>query len=146
MQLYVLLLWVNIVQGTTKKWVRCNRDLRYGSELVNSIEYYHNISTKGYRSLIFNGDLDIVVPHISTEAWIRTFTNLSITNDWQPWFVSEQVAGEPAIQLQNTNQQNVIPCLRGGFQILHCERIISTRPLGWITGAEEAEVYTSLEG
>ncbi|KAI3897649.1 hypothetical protein MKX03_003336 [Papaver bracteatum] len=84
---------LHVKEGTTKKWVRCNRDLRYGSELESSIEYHHNISTKGYRSLILNGDLDIVVPHISTEAWIRTLTNLSITDDWQPWFVSEQVAG-----------------------------------------------------
>ncbi|KAI3892362.1 hypothetical protein MKW92_015281 [Papaver armeniacum] len=80
-------------EGTTKKWVRCNRDLRYGIELESCIEYHHNISTKGYRSLIYNGDLDTVVPHISTEAWIRTLTNFSITDDWRPWFLSDQVAG-----------------------------------------------------
>ncbi|KAI3954413.1 hypothetical protein MKW98_028607, partial [Papaver atlanticum] len=34
-------------EGTTKKWVRYNRDLRYGIELESSIEYHDNISTKG---------------------------------------------------------------------------------------------------
>ncbi|KAI3977138.1 hypothetical protein MKX01_042828 [Papaver californicum] len=84
---------LHIKEGTTKKWARCNRNLKYGSELESCLEYHHNISTKGYRSLIFNGDLDTVVPHISTEAWIRTLANLSITDDWRPWSVSGQVAG-----------------------------------------------------
>ncbi|KAI3965413.1 hypothetical protein MKX01_042894 [Papaver californicum] len=79
--------------GTTKRWARCNRNLRYGSELESCLEYHHNISTKGYRSLIYSGDLDIVVPHISSEAWIRTFANLSITDNWRSWSVSGQVAG-----------------------------------------------------
>ncbi|XP_073225617.1 putative serine carboxypeptidase-like 52 [Cicer arietinum] len=47
---------------------------------------------KGYRSLIYSGDHDLVVPFISTQAWIRAL-NYSIVDDWRPWFVNGQVGG-----------------------------------------------------
>ncbi|KAI3892355.1 hypothetical protein MKW92_015274 [Papaver armeniacum] len=80
-------------RGTIKKWVRCNNDLQYKMEVTSSIEYYQNISSRGYKYLIYSGDHDMMVPHISTEEWIRSLTNLTITEDWRPWNVKEQVAG-----------------------------------------------------
>ncbi|XP_026405536.1 serine carboxypeptidase-like 18 [Papaver somniferum] len=79
--------------GSYEKWNRCNYDLPYTAEVTNAIEYHQNISPKGYRSFIYSGDHDMIVPHISTEAWIRTLANLSITEEWRPWFVDGQVAG-----------------------------------------------------
>ncbi|MCL7043351.1 hypothetical protein MKW94_022707, partial [Papaver nudicaule] len=84
---------LHVKEGTVKKWIRCNYDLSYEKEIENIVEYHQNISTKGYESFIYSGDHDMIVPHISTEAWIRTLTNLSITEDWRPWFVDGQVAG-----------------------------------------------------
>ncbi|KAI3965410.1 hypothetical protein MKX01_042891 [Papaver californicum] len=84
---------LHVKEGTIRKWMRCNYDLPYTVDVNNVIEYHQNISTKGYRSFIYSGDHDMIVPHISTEAWIRTLTNLSITEKWRPWFVDGQVAG-----------------------------------------------------
>ncbi|KAI3914309.1 hypothetical protein MKW98_014916 [Papaver atlanticum] len=84
---------LHVKEGTIKKWMRCNYDLPYTAEVTNAIEYHQNISTKGYRCFIYSGDHDMIVPHISTEAWIRTLANLSITEEWRPWFVDGQVAG-----------------------------------------------------
>nr|POF20844.1 serine carboxypeptidase-like 18 [Quercus suber] len=47
---------------------------------------------KGYRILIYSGDHDMVIPHISTYAWIESL-NLTIATDWGPWFVDGQIAG-----------------------------------------------------
>ncbi|MCL7035830.1 hypothetical protein MKW94_012289 [Papaver nudicaule] len=84
---------LHVREGTIKKWVRCNGELSYDRDInLNSIGYHQNISTKGYRSLIYSGSSDMEVSHISTEAWIRTL-NLSITEDWRPWSFDGQVAG-----------------------------------------------------
>ncbi|PNX76384.1 serine carboxypeptidase [Trifolium pratense] len=39
-----------------------------------------------------SGDHDLVVPFMSTQAWIRAL-NYSIVDDWRPWFVNGQVGG-----------------------------------------------------
>ncbi|KAI3896596.1 hypothetical protein MKX03_023171 [Papaver bracteatum] len=87
---------LHVRKETVKKWVRCNSDAPYKYDIYgisSSVEYHRNISTKlGYRSLIYSGDHDLVVPHISTEAWIRSL-NLSITDDWRPWLLDDQIAG-----------------------------------------------------
>ncbi|OVA08623.1 Peptidase S10 [Macleaya cordata] len=83
---------LHIRKGTVENWIRCNYDLPYEYEVKSSIGYHRNLSTKGYRSLIYSGDHDMWVSHISTEAWIRSL-DLSIANDWRPWLVSGQIAG-----------------------------------------------------
>ncbi|RZC94310.1 hypothetical protein C5167_029875 [Papaver somniferum] len=80
-------------QETVKKWIRCNYDIPYAYDISSSVEYHRNISTKlGYRALIYSGDHDYIVPHISTKAWIRSL-NLSIVDDWRPWLLDDQFAG-----------------------------------------------------
>ncbi|XP_026383199.1 serine carboxypeptidase-like 7 [Papaver somniferum] len=87
---------LHVRNETVKKWVRCNSDAPYKYDIygISSIvEYHRKISTKlGYRSLIYSGDHDLVVPHISTEACIRSL-NLSIIEDWRPWLLDDQIAG-----------------------------------------------------
>ncbi|MCL7036468.1 hypothetical protein MKW94_000328 [Papaver nudicaule] len=85
---------LHVRKGTIRKWLRCDKGAPYKRwEIKSSIEYHQNISTKGYRSLIYSGDHDMTVPHISTEAWIRSLPNMSVTDYWRPWFVRKQVAG-----------------------------------------------------
>jgi proline racemase len=43
-------------------------------------------------NLLCSGDHDAVVPHVGTQAWIR-YLNLTIVDDWRPWYVGGQVAG-----------------------------------------------------
>ncbi|WJX43176.1 sinapoylglucose--choline O-sinapoyltransferase [Trifolium repens] len=82
---------LHIREGTIGKWVRCYKtDFEY--EIFDSFEFHANLSKKGYRSLIYSGDHDAVVPFMSTQAWIRAL-NYSIVDDWRPWFVNGQVGG-----------------------------------------------------
>jgi serine carboxypeptidase-like clade 1 len=39
-----------------------------------------------------SGDHDMTIPYIATHGWIESL-NLTIANDWRPWFVDGQVAG-----------------------------------------------------
>ncbi|KAK1269287.1 Serine carboxypeptidase-like 2 [Acorus gramineus] len=39
-----------------------------------------------------SGDHDMIVPHISTQSWIKSL-GFSIVDDWRPWSVDGQVAG-----------------------------------------------------
>ncbi|KAM3201447.1 hypothetical protein P3L10_033810 [Capsicum annuum] len=68
------------------------RNTTYKMTLMNSIPYHINLSCKGYRSLIYSGNHDMLVPFQSTQAWIKNL-NYSITDDWRPWIVDGQVAG-----------------------------------------------------
>jgi serine carboxypeptidase-like clade 1 len=56
------------------------------------VKYHLDVTTKGYRSLVYNGDHDMVIPFIGTQAWIKTL-NFSVVDEWRPWFVDGQVAG-----------------------------------------------------
>ncbi|KAF5200364.1 Serine carboxypeptidase-like, partial [Thalictrum thalictroides] len=38
------------------------------------------------------GDHDMIVPFLSTEAWIKSL-NYSISDEWRPWIVDGEVGG-----------------------------------------------------
>ncbi|WJX43173.1 sinapoylglucose--choline O-sinapoyltransferase [Trifolium repens] len=88
---YLTTKWADDERGTIGKWVRCYKT-DYEYEIFDSTEFHANLSKKGYRSLIYSGDHDLVVPFMSTQAWIRAL-NYSIVDDWRPWFVNGQVGG-----------------------------------------------------
>ncbi|KAI7979326.1 Serine carboxypeptidase-like 17 [Camellia lanceoleosa] len=72
--------------------MRCNK-LSYTRTLIWDFQYHVNLSTKGYRSLIYSsGDHDMMVPFLGTQAWIRAL-NYSIVDEWRSWWVQGQVAG-----------------------------------------------------
>ncbi|CAL1397624.1 unnamed protein product [Linum trigynum] len=83
---------LHIREGTIGEWERCNSRWNYEKDIPSSFEYHVNISTKGYRSLIYSGDHDIFIPFVGTQAWIRAL-NSSIVEDWRSWHVGGQVAG-----------------------------------------------------
>ncbi|KDO81471.1 hypothetical protein CISIN_1g012205mg [Citrus sinensis] len=78
--------------GSKGEWQRCNFGLPYAREIHSSFSYHVSLSTKGYRSLIYSGDHDMMVPFLGTEAWIKSL-NYSIVDDWRPWILHSQVAG-----------------------------------------------------
>ncbi|XP_027347843.1 serine carboxypeptidase-like 19 isoform X2 [Abrus precatorius] len=82
---------LHIREGTIDKWERCYTT-DFDHQIQSSFEFHVNLSAKGYRSLIYSGDHDLVVPFTSTQAWIRAL-NYSIVDDWRPWFLNGQVAG-----------------------------------------------------
>ncbi|XP_057963845.1 serine carboxypeptidase-like 1 isoform X1 [Malania oleifera] len=83
---------LHVREGTVREWVRCNWTLSYTYDVENSVGYHRNISREAYRGLVYSGDHDMSVPHIATEDWIRLL-NLSITDNWRPWFVDGQSGG-----------------------------------------------------
>ncbi|KAG7581651.1 Peptidase S10 serine carboxypeptidase [Arabidopsis suecica] len=83
---------LQVNKGSIREWLRCNWDMPYKRNIWSSVPYHKNTSIKGYRSLIFSGDHDMVVPFLATQAWIR-YLNYSIIDDWRPWMIQNQVAG-----------------------------------------------------
>ncbi|XP_031125297.1 serine carboxypeptidase-like 13 [Ipomoea triloba] len=79
-------------EGTVGRWERCAWNVSFTKTVNNTVPYHASLSTKGYRSLIYSGDHDMMVPTIATEAWIKTL-NYSIVDKWRQWMVEGQVAG-----------------------------------------------------
>ncbi|XP_037446362.1 serine carboxypeptidase-like 9 [Triticum dicoccoides] len=98
---YVLAdLWANdeavreslgIHKGTVPSWRR-HAHFPYIQDINSTVEYHLSLITKGYRAMVYSGDHDSEISLIGTQAWIR-YLNLSITDDWRPWYVDDQVAG-----------------------------------------------------
>ncbi|GAV65343.1 Peptidase_S10 domain-containing protein [Cephalotus follicularis] len=86
---------LNVREGTIDEWVRCNVSLAqyaYTYEVGTVVEYHQNLTSHGLQVLMYSGDHDMVVPHISTESWISSL-ELTVDDYWRPWFVDGQVAG-----------------------------------------------------
>ncbi|XVF44791.1 hypothetical protein PTKIN_Ptkin02bG0152400 [Pterospermum kingtungense] len=86
---------LHVRKGTVKQWYRCNLTLAedtYNYTVASAIDYQKNLTERSIQVLIYSGDHDMFVPHISTEEWISTL-NLKLDIDWRPWFVDGQVAG-----------------------------------------------------
>lgn len=83
---------LGIHKGTVPSWLRCNFDIRYTNDIFSSVEHHLDVTTRGYRSLIYSGDHDMIVPSIGTQAWIKSL-NFSVVDEWRPWYVDAQVAG-----------------------------------------------------
>ncbi|KAF5766713.1 putative peptidase S10, serine carboxypeptidase, alpha/Beta hydrolase [Helianthus annuus] len=78
-------------KGTIKEWKRCS-DLNFTKTVYDVRPYHQNLSKKGYRSLIYSGDHDMIIPHQSTQAWIRDL-NYSVIDQWRSWKLNGQIAG-----------------------------------------------------
>ncbi|KAJ4912184.1 Serine carboxypeptidase-like 3 [Raphanus sativus] len=83
---------LHVVKGSIEEWVRCSSGKPYDSDIKSSVPYHMNNSIKGYRSLIYSGDHDWMVPFTSTKEWIRSL-GYSITEKWRPWMINNQVVG-----------------------------------------------------
>ncbi|XP_065848174.1 serine carboxypeptidase-like 7 [Euphorbia lathyris] len=83
---------LNVREGTVREWQRCNYGIPYKHEIFSSVKYHLNIGNKGYRSIIYSGDHDMLIPFVGTEAWIRSL-NVSIIDEWRPWHLDFQIAG-----------------------------------------------------
>ncbi|VAI02058.1 serine carboxypeptidase-like 13 isoform X4 [Triticum aestivum] len=98
---YLAYFWMNnnmtrkalgIKEGTTNEWIQCNIGLPYTYEIPSSIPYHLNLTTRGYRALVYSGDHDLEAPFLGTQAWIRSL-NFSIVDEWRAWHLSGQAAG-----------------------------------------------------
>ncbi|VVA95137.1 unnamed protein product [Arabis nemorensis] len=111
---------LGINEESIGEWVRCDRDLSYTKDIKSSVPYHMNNSINGYRSLIFSGDHDLSLPYLGTQDWIRSL-NYSIIDDWRPWMIKSQIAGEVDTH-QSINQRKALSCFKGGSMANLCKR------------------------
>ncbi|KAG0542700.1 hypothetical protein BDA96_02G127100 [Sorghum bicolor] len=85
---------LGIKEGTVDEWVRCDdeAELPYERDLKSVVKYHWNLTSRGYRALVFSGDHDLMVPHLGTQAWVRSL-NFPIVDDWRAWHLGGQSAG-----------------------------------------------------
>ncbi|CAN7060068.1 unnamed protein product, partial [Brassica rapa subsp. trilocularis] len=130
---------LQVTKGSIGEWKRCNYDvIPYNYDIQSTVPYHMNNSISGFRSLIYSGDHDMVVPFIATQAWIRSL-NYSIVDDWRPWMVNDQIAGYTrgyankmtyatikasflVDTRQNINQTKHSSCSKGGSVASLCNR------------------------
>uniref|UniRef100_A0ACD5ZRN5 Uncharacterized protein n=1 Tax=Avena sativa TaxID=4498 RepID=A0ACD5ZRN5_AVESA len=91
---------LGVHKGTVPSWLRCNHGTPYTIDIKSSVEYHKSITSRGYRSLIYSGDHDMVVPFIGTHTWIRSL-GFSVVDMWRPWYVTGQVAGFTTVYANN---------------------------------------------
>lgn len=98
---YLAYFWINnkltryalgIKEGTIDEWIQCNGGLPYTFEIPSSVEYHRNLTTRGYRALVYSGDHDLEASFLGTHSWIRSL-NFSIVDDWRAWHLNGQAAG-----------------------------------------------------
>ncbi|KAL5988267.1 hypothetical protein ACLOJK_036030 [Asimina triloba] len=104
---------LHIRPGTVGEWERC-KHLNYVEDVQGTVGYHLNLTTKGYRALVYSGDHDLIAPFAGTQAWIRSL-NFSVLEHWRPWTVDGQVAGELAMKPRGTGPKNALQCISGGF-------------------------------
>ncbi|XP_019168789.1 PREDICTED: serine carboxypeptidase-like 13 [Ipomoea nil] len=76
---------LHVRKGTIGRWCACNyTDIGYTADMTDALPYHANLTTRGLRALIYSGDHDLIVPTMSTEAWI-TSLNYSTVDSWRPW-------------------------------------------------------------
>uniref|UniRef100_A0A0A9D0Q3 Serine carboxypeptidase-like 52 n=1 Tax=Arundo donax TaxID=35708 RepID=A0A0A9D0Q3_ARUDO len=85
---------LGIKKGSVDEWVRCRTGglPSTNHDIKSSIKYHRNVTLKGYRSLVYSGDHDVVVPFLGTQAWVRSL-NFSIVDDWRAWHINGQSSG-----------------------------------------------------
>ncbi|KAF3320459.1 Serine carboxypeptidase-like 19 [Carex littledalei] len=82
---------LGIKKGTVNEWLRC-RKLPYEIDIKSSIKYHLNLTSKGYRALVYSGDHDLLVPFLGTQAWVRSL-NFTVVDGWRAWHVDGQTGG-----------------------------------------------------
>ncbi|CAL5438222.1 unnamed protein product [Camellia sinensis] len=83
---------LHVRKGTVPRWERCNNSLSYTKDVSSVIAVHKELSRSSLEVLVESGDHDISVPYMGTLKWIKSL-NLTIVDDWRPWFVDNQVAG-----------------------------------------------------
>ncbi|XP_078177558.1 serine carboxypeptidase-like 3 isoform X2 [Carex rostrata] len=82
----------SIDSGSIGSWKRCNYGVKSTHDVGSMLPYHHNLTTSGYRALVYSGDHDMDMPYLGTEAWVRSL-NFAIVDDWRAWYSGGQVAG-----------------------------------------------------
>ncbi|KAK8711758.1 hypothetical protein V6N13_147025 [Hibiscus sabdariffa] len=74
------------------EWELCTDNILYNHDAGSMIKYHKNLTSRGYRALIYSGDHDMCVPYTGSEAWTKSI-GYDIVDEWRPWTSNGQVAG-----------------------------------------------------
>ncbi|GLU08053.1 hypothetical protein SLE2022_249820 [Rubroshorea leprosula] len=78
--------------STIGSWELCTDKISYDHDAGSMIKYHKNITSRGFKALIFSGDHDMCVPYTGSQAWTKS-VGYKIVDEWRPWFSNDQVAG-----------------------------------------------------
>ncbi|OMO77961.1 Peptidase S10, serine carboxypeptidase [Corchorus capsularis] len=73
-------------------WELCTARISYNHDAGSMIPYHKDLTSKGYRALIFSGDHDMCVPFTGSQAWTKSLGYNTIVQ-WRSWISNAQVAG-----------------------------------------------------
>jgi len=83
---------LGIHNGSIGSWSRCRDLTHFTTDIDTVIPHHVNLTKAGYRALVYNGDHDLDMTFVGTQAWIRSL-KFPIVSDWRPWHSNGQVAG-----------------------------------------------------
>lgn len=78
--------------GDIGPWELCTDNIIFYHDAGSMIPIHRELTTSGYRALIYSGDHDMCVPYTGSEAWTASL-GYNISDTWRAWFVGRQVAG-----------------------------------------------------
>ncbi|XP_054782218.1 serine carboxypeptidase-like 20 isoform X2 [Prosopis cineraria] len=73
-------------------WDLCTDNILYYHDAGSMMKFHKNLTSRGYRALIYSGDHDMCVPFTGSQAWTRSM-GYKVVDEWRPWIVNNQVAG-----------------------------------------------------
>ncbi|KAL1832208.1 hypothetical protein ACET3Z_001859 [Daucus carota] len=73
-------------------WELCTGQIFYDHDAGSMIPYHKNLTSQGYRALIYSGDHDMCVPFTGSKAWTSSL-GYKVVDGWRPWISKGQVAG-----------------------------------------------------
>ncbi|KQJ96210.1 serine carboxypeptidase-like 18 [Brachypodium distachyon] len=83
---------LGIKEGTIGAWSRCTTLSHFRHDLASTVPHHRELTTRGYRALVYNGDHDMDMTFVGTQQWIRAL-GYGVVAPWRPWYANRQVAG-----------------------------------------------------
>uniref|UniRef100_A0A0E0M4W4 Uncharacterized protein n=1 Tax=Oryza punctata TaxID=4537 RepID=A0A0E0M4W4_ORYPU len=83
---------LGIHEGSIASWSRCTALPLFRHDVESAIPYHAELTQRGYRALVYNGDHDLDMTFVGTQQWIRTL-GYDVVTAWRPWYSNRQVAG-----------------------------------------------------
>uniref|UniRef100_A0A0D3HAE6 Uncharacterized protein n=1 Tax=Oryza barthii TaxID=65489 RepID=A0A0D3HAE6_9ORYZ len=83
---------LGIHEGSIASWSRCTALPLFRHDVDSAIPYHADLTQRGYRALVYNGDHDLDMTFVGTQQWIRTL-GYNVVTAWRPWYSNRQVAG-----------------------------------------------------
>jgi serine carboxypeptidase-like clade 1 len=115
-------------------WDLCTNNIIFYHDAGSMIPIHRELTTSGYRALIYSGDHDMCVPYTGSEAWTSSL-GYKVTDKWRPWFVGRQVAGYTQGFANNLTFATIkgsghtVPEYKPAEALAFFQRFLSAKPL-----------------